>query len=41
MLVEYGQAEPGMPLLRGITTGGGLMAAPESGINLTGPAKAV
>ncbi|MFJ2780207.1 hypothetical protein [Kitasatospora sp. NPDC087315] len=36
LLAEYGQADPEMPLLRGITPKGGLMPVPETGIGMTG-----
>lgn len=36
LLAEYGQADPDMPLLRGVTKMGGLMPVPESGIGMTG-----
>ncbi|MFE6871657.1 hypothetical protein ACFVFS_34535 [Kitasatospora sp. NPDC057692] len=36
LLAEYGQADPEMPLLRGVTKKGGLMPVPESGIGMTG-----
>ncbi|MGW4803037.1 hypothetical protein [Kitasatospora sp. NPDC004272] len=36
MLAEFGQAEPEMPLLRGVTKGGALTPVSEKGIGLTG-----
>ncbi|MER7707277.1 hypothetical protein ABTX81_30790 [Kitasatospora sp. NPDC097605] len=36
LLAEYGQADPEMPLLRGVTDNGALMPVPESGIGMTG-----
>ncbi|MFI8085893.1 hypothetical protein ACIF6L_34525 [Kitasatospora sp. NPDC086009] len=38
LLAEYGQADPEMPLLRGITPKGGLMPVPKTGIGLSGHA---